>query len=158
MAKNGVIGNDGSQPFYLKADLKRFKQLTTGTAVVMGRKTFDAIVARLGKPLADRTNIVVTRQDNFSAPAGCIVCKSIEKALEAARNTGKQVFVIGGAQVFAQSMPFVDRLELTELGEEFKGDVFFPKVDSLQWKEVSRTAGMEDGKHFDFVSYERIKA
>lgn len=154
VAANRVIGKAGGQPLYLKEDLARFKQLTSGGVVVMGRKTFEAILKKLGKPLPNRTNIVVTRQKDFSFP-GCVVCHSVEEALGEAEKTGKQIFVIGGAQLFEQTLPLAERLELTEIHEELDGDVFFPAFDKKVWREVSREESEEGGVKFSFVTYEK---
>ncbi len=154
VGRNHVIGKDGEQPLFLKADLARFKQLTLGNSVVMGRKTFESILRKLGKPLPNRTNIVVTRQNDFIAP-GCVVCGSVEAALEEAKKYGTEIFVIGGQQLFEQTLSHADKLELTEIDAVLDGNVFFPEFDKSVWREVAREEGIEAGIRFAFVTYER---
>ena len=155
VGRNRVIGKGGGQPLYLKADLQRFKQLTLGHAVVMGRKTFESILRKLGKPLPGRTNIIVSSQKNYSAPQGCIVCNSIGEALAEARKQGGEVFVIGGAQIFEQSISLADKLEFTEIDSDLDGDVLFPEISEAEWRETSRQEGQEDGVKFAYVTYVR---
>ncbi len=155
VAANRVIGHDGGQPLYLKADLKRFKQLTTGHVVVMGRKTYESILSKLGKPLPNRTSIIVTRQENFTAPSDCLVCNSVKEALEKANSLDENVFVIGGAQLFDQTIALADRLELTEIHADLEGNVLFPEISTGEWKETARVEGIEDGTKFAYVSYVR---
>lgn len=156
VARNGVIGKDGGQPFYIAADLKRFRALTKGKPVIMGRKTFEAILAKRGAPLPNRANIVVTNQDDYSAP-GCFVCHSIEEALDKALDLNEDVYVIGGSQIYALAMPRADRLDLTEVQQDAEGDVRFPLFDKREWEEVSREHNDENGVKFDFVVYERTQ-
>ncbi|MBI5176693.1 dihydrofolate reductase [Candidatus Micrarchaeota archaeon] len=155
VASNGVIGRDGGQPVYLKADLKRFRQFTLHHPVIMGRKTFEAIVRKTGKPLSERTSIIITKQDGYSAPAGCVVCNSVQEAVEEGTKLDGNVFVIGGEQIFSQTIAIADRLELTEIHDELPGDVYFPKINKSEWRETSREEAEEDGMSYAFVSYER---
>ena len=126
VAENGVIGRDNALPWRLSSDLKRFKALTLGKPVVMGRKTYLSI----GKPLPGRTNIVVTRDPNFRAD-GVVVATSVDAALEAARDDARrrganEIMVIGGTEIFAQTMALADRLEITHVHARPAGDTFFP--------------------------------
>lgn len=146
VARNGVIGAQGDLPWRLPADLRRFKALTTGHVLVMGRKTFESI----GRALPGRTTIVVTRQPGWSAD-GVRVASSVDDALVAAAELGPETFVAGGAEIYAQTLARADRLELTEVHAEPEGDTFFPELDRSAWLEVAREP--HDG--FDFVSYAR---
>lgn len=154
VAANRVIGKDGGQPLYLKADLKRFRQLTLNHPVVMGRRTYEAIAAKAGGPLPKRQNFVVSRQEGFTAP-GCTVCSSLGEALGEAAKLDTQVFVIGGAQIFQLALPLADRLELTEIRKDLEGDAHFPELEAGAWREVGRIKCEEDGVSFDFATYER---
>ncbi len=157
VAKNRVIGKDGSQPLYIKGDLKHFQSLTTGHVVVMGRKTYESILSKLGKPLPKRMNVVVTREKEFDA-SGCMVCHSVEEALRVARQHAGKVYVIGGQQLFEQTLPFADVLELTEIDADLEGDVYFPEFSTREWKEVSRGPLMsEGGVSYSFATYKRIR-
>ena len=135
VARNGVIGADGAIPWRLKTDMQRFKALTSGKPVVMGRKTF----LSLRRPLPGRTNIVVTRQVGYQ-PDGVLVISSFEAALDHAQEIAKadranEVMVGGGAEIYAQALPIADRLYITHVGAAPEGDAFFPQVDLAVWKE-----------------------
>lgn len=156
MANGGVIGKQNDLPWYLPADLKRFKEITTGHAVIMGRKTADSIVARLGHGLPNRRNIVITRDDTYSY-AGFDVAHSIEDAL--ALSDG-DAFILGGAQVFELAMPFVDTLHITQVHAAIDGDTYFPDLDKTQWQEISREQHQKDEKNhydYDFVELRRVR-
>lgn len=151
VAKNGVIGADGRMPWELPEDLAHFKETTIGHPVIMGRRTYESIVARLGGPLPDRTNIVLSRGDP-ALPAGVVHADSIKAALDAARDTGSDVaYVIGGGSVYEQSLPLADRLVLTEVDAEPEGDTRFPDWDRDDWAEIDR----ETHDCFAFVEYVR---
>ena len=150
MDKKGVIGKDNSLPWKLSADLKRFKQLTINKPIIMGRKTFESI----GKPLPDRTNIIITHDKNYKAD-GCFVAHSIESALKAAKNS-KEAMFIGGAQIFKEILPRADRIYLTLIDADFGGDTYFPDFDKKEWKETFRE-GHEEEYKYSFVNLERIK-
>ncbi len=141
MAANRVIGKDNCLPWHLPADLKHFKQLTLGKPVVMGRKTYESI----GRPLPERTNIVVTRDRDYAAP-GCVVVHSLEAALEAA-GASAEVMVIGGAGLYRQILPLTDTIHLTRVQAEFEGDTVFPELNEADWHEVSRTDCEPDAKN-----------
>jgi dihydrofolate reductase len=145
VARNGVIGNDNDLAWRDSADLRRFKRLTMGGTLVMGRKTYDSI----GRPLPGRTTIVITRQPDWSAD-GVIVARSIEEALELA--DGNDVYVAGGGEIYALALPLANRLELTEVDAEPPGDVHFPDVDWSQWHETTR----DQQPGFAWVSYQRV--
>jgi len=149
VASNGVIGRDGRLPWHLPEDLKHFKRLTLGHPVIMGRRTWES----LGRPLPGRDNIVVTHRAGYDAP-GAAVASSLEAAL--ALCAGESVaFVIGGQQLFAESLPIAAGLVLTEIQRDYEGDTRFPDYERSRWKESQRelhTAA--DGTKFDFVLYE----
>jgi dihydrofolate reductase len=153
LARNSTIGCNNGMPWRLPEDLKRFKRLTMGHAVIMGRRTFESI----GSPLAGRRNIVITRSRDWSR-SGCLVARSLESAL-AAVGESMDAFVIGGAQIYALALPRAERLYMTEIERDFDGDAFFPEFDRSRWREVSRERHTLDGpRGFDyaFVEYERL--
>jgi len=149
VAANGIIGAKGQLPWHLPEDLKHFQKLTLGHPVIMGRRTWES----LRKPLPGRDNIVVTRTAAYDAP-GAAVASSLAAAL--ALCAGEPVaFVIGGSQLFAESLPTAAGLVMTEIHRDFEGDTRFPGYDRSKWRETQReahTAG--DGMRFDFVRYE----
>jgi len=160
IAENGVIGASGAIPWRLKSDMTRFKALTTGKPVVMGRKTFVSI----GRPLPGRTNIVVTRDLGFRAD-GVVVTHSFTDAKaiatgDALRRFATEIAVIGGAEIYAQWMDSADRLEITEVHARPDGDTRFPAVDPAAWEEVARVrnpAGPHDSADYSYVTYRRRK-
>jgi dihydrofolate reductase len=152
LARNRAIGRNNGMPWRLPEDLKRFRRLTMGNAVVMGRKTFESI----GSPLAGRSNIVITQSRDWHC-SGCMVAHTLESALAAAAES-PETFVIGGAQIYALAMPLAQRLCLTEIERDFDGDAFFPEYDLSAWREVSRERRFEGGAEgfgYAFVEYER---
>lgn len=147
---NGVIGTDGQLPWRLPEDLKRFRALTMGHAMVMGRKTYDSI----GRPLPGRRSIVVSRRPDL-AIEGAIVTTSIDAAIAAAGDD-PEIFVIGGGEIYAASLPMTDRLLVTEVDAEPAGDTHFPPIDRAVWRELSREPRTaDDGTRYAFVDYER---
>lgn len=148
VAQNGVIGNRGALPWHLPADLAWFRQQTTGHCVIMGRKSFQSI----GRPLPKRTNIVVTRDAGFHAE-GVMVATSVEVALRLARAHGEtEAFIIGGGELYRQTIGYWDRIYLTEVEASPDGDVFFPELDAQRWREVFRQANPPDERHpYGFV-------
>lgn len=140
-SSNGVIGKDNTLPWHLSADLKRFKKITTGNSILMGRKTYESI----GRPLPKRKNVVITRQKDFEAK-GCVVVNSLEQAIESCKGE-EEIFVIGGSEIYKQAMKFADRIHLTEIHESFKGDAFAPEFDSENWQETFREDFEPDGKN-----------
>jgi len=151
VAENGVIGVDGEMPWELPADLAHFKETTIGHPVIMGRRTYEAIATRLGGPLPDRTNIVLSR-GSPDLPAAVHHAESIEAALDIARETGSSVaYVVGGGTIYDQFLTLADRLVLTEIDAAPDGDTRFPTWDRDAWREVDRES--RDG--FAFVEYER---
>jgi dihydrofolate reductase len=151
VAENGVIGNDGEMPWHYPEDLRRFKERTMGHPVIMGRRTFESIHARLGEPLPGRTNVVLT-SDPSLLPDGVVPATSIEAAIGAAAETGAETaFVIGGASVYEQFVSRADRLAITEIDAEYEGDTYFPTVDWERWRETDR----DETDDLAFVEYER---
>ena len=153
IAKNNALGKDNDLIWHLPADLKRFKKVTTGHPILMGRNTFESI----GKPLPNRTSIIITRNNNYFID-GCLIANSIEQAIELVE--GNDAFIIGGAQIYKEALEqnLVDRLDITVLHHEFEADAFFPKIDMNIWKEVAREEFKADEKNkydYSFVSYER---
>jgi len=157
VAENGVIGADGAIPWRLKSDMQRFRALTTGKPVVMGRKTF----VSLRRPLPRRTNIVITRDADFRA-AGAIVTTSFADARaialgDALRRSVAEIAVIGGSEIYAQWIDSADRLEVTEVHARPEGDTYL-RIDRAQWEEVARErhpAGPDDSADFSYVTYRR---
>jgi dihydrofolate reductase len=150
VAANGIIGANGQLPWHIPEELKHFKQLTLGHAVIMGRRTWES----LKRPLPQRENIVVTRTPGYEAP-GAAVAASLEAAL--ALCAGEPVaFVIGGTQLFKESLPIAGGMVLTEIHRDYEGDTWVPAWDRSQWKETKREAHTaRDGTRFDFVNYEK---
>ena len=149
VARNGVIGVDGGLPWHLADELALFKELTLGHVLVMGRRTYESI----GRPLPGRTTIVVTRRPDWEAGAeGVRRAGSVAEALELAARLGDEVFVVGGAQVFAEALPATERLALTFVDAEPEGDTSFPEVDWAEWREVARRAG----NGWQHVAFERV--
>jgi dihydrofolate reductase len=158
VGENGVIGRAGGLPWRLKTDLRRFRALTVGHPVVMGRKTY----LSFGKPLKDRTNIVVTRDPAFAA-AGVVTAPSLAAALEAAagdalRRGAAAIVIGGGADIYAQTIDRAARLEITRVHAWPEGDTVFPAIDPERWREIAREehgAGPDDEAPFTTLTYER---
>lgn len=153
-AKNGVIGKEGGIPWYLPADLAHFKQTTMGHPIIMGRKTYQSI----GRALPGRTSIVITRQKDYRAE-DCIVVDSLERAIDAAKTAkgGDEIFIIGGQEIFKQSMPLLSRIYLTKIRADIKGDKFF-EYEPQDWQEVSRESRHADKQNkygYDVLVLER---
>lgn len=158
IGENNVIGRDGQLPWRLKSDLKHFRGLTINKPVVMGRKTYESI----GKPLKDRTNIIVTRDLGLIVPGG-VLATSLDAAMSMARQDANkrgvdEIMVIGGGDVFERMMPKADRLEITHVHASPAGDAFFPPIDAKVWREVARIdfpAGPDDDASFSAATYVR---
>ena len=156
LTRNHVIGQSNSLPWHLPDDMKYFMQTTKEHHVIMGRRNYDSIPEKF-RPLPNRTNIVVTRQNEFHAP-GCKLVHSLDEGIEIARLAGEgELFVIGGSDMYKLGMPHAQRLYLTEIQADLKGDTFFPPFDRKIWQEVSRKHHATDDRHafpFDFVVYQ----
>ena len=150
VAANRVIGSHNALPWYIKEDLKHFRDITMGHTVLMGRNTFDSIMKHLGKPLPGRESVVVTRNLDLRLPESVMVFRDLDSAMKWLKDRD-EVMVAGGGQIFSQLFDKADKLLLTEIHKNVDGDVYFPKVDKAIWKETSR----EDHDEFSFVEYER---
>lgn len=157
LSRNRVIGKNNDLPWRLPDDMKFFMETTKGHHVIMGRKNYDSLHEKY-KPLPQRTNIVITRQQDFKAP-GCIILHAIEPGLDIARkNSERECFIIGGSEIYSLAMPYTTRLYMTEIDAVIDGDTFFPEIDPRDWKEISRTHHPADQRHayaFDIVVYDR---
>lgn len=149
-AKNGAIGKDNNLLWHLPADMKFFKETTSGHCIITGRKNYESIPPRF-RPLANRTNIVVTRNKDY-AEEGALVLHSLEEAINAAQNVDpKKIFIIGGGQIYSESLRkgLVDEMIITEVDAELEADTFFPSFDTSQWsKEVIRTLPKDEKNKF----------
>jgi|SRR5690625_1204377 len=155
MGNNRVIGLNNDMPWHLPKDLAHFKKITTGHTIVMGRKTYESI----GRPLPNRKNIILTRQASLRFPEEVMTVSSLETVLKwNEENPEKEIFIIGGGNLYKQALPYADRLYLTEINEDFDGDTFFPAFDKLEWDVVDETIGERDINNpydFKFITYER---
>lgn len=145
VSENGVIGKKNALPWYLPEDLKRFRRLTLGHPIIMGRKTYGSI----GRVLPKRRNIIITRDQNFKAD-GVETFQSIEAAFKACQEADK-VFIIGGGEIFKLAMPFAQKIEMTRVHKNVDGDVYFPEIKAGEWQEISR----EPHESYSFITYER---
>ena len=152
-SQNNALGKDNKIIWHLPDDFKRFKELTSGHHIIMGRKTFESFP----KPLPNRTHVVITRQKNYN-PEGCIVVNSIEEAFEICPKS-EDIFLIGGAEIYKLGLPFTDKIELTYINETFEADAFFPEIDFSEWKLTNEEFHPKDEKHahdFSFRSFIRL--
>lgn len=154
--KRQVIGQQGRLPWHFPSDLKFFKQTTLDHAVIMGRKTYDAIIAQFGRPLPRRRNLVVSRDDGYH-PAAAEVFADIPAALAAVPKDA-DVFIAGGEQIFRQTLPLADVVLLTHIEQEIAGDTFFPPLDPSVWRCVHENQVTENGVLLRFCRYERVQA
>ncbi len=153
-AANGVIGNNNTMPWHLPEDMAHFKRLTQGWPVIMGRKTWDSLPPRF-RPLPGRTNIVITRQPDWKEN-GAEPAASLADALKICARS-EEVWIIGGAQIYAQAEPLADRIEVTEIAQDFEGDAFAPTLGS-EWIEAAREDHVSlNGLKFSFITYEKHK-
>lgn len=154
-SENDVIGDHGAIPWHLPDDLKFFRELTKGRPVIMGRKTYESI----GHALPGRTNIIITRRDDYAAP-DCIVTSSIADAILQAEATGAdEAFIIGGGEIYKEALSRAHRVHLTRVHAHVDGDATFPALDRAAWRETKRTDHPADDRHahaFSFLTYERI--
>ncbi len=151
-AENNALGKDNDLLWHLPEDFKRFKQITSGHYIIMGRKTFESFP----KPLPNRTHIIITRQKEYLAD-GCLVVHSLEEALEISPQN-EEVFIIGGAQIYKQALPFADKIDLTRVHIELDADAFFPEFNTSEWNLVFSEKHFKDEKHqFDYAFETYIK-
>ncbi|MBI2666916.1 dihydrofolate reductase [Candidatus Woesearchaeota archaeon] len=147
VAENGVIGKAGGIPWRIPEDMKHFKELTLHHPVIMGRKTYESIPAKF-RPLPQRRNMILTHQSNYQQQ-GAEVYHSLDDALQAVDvHSEKEIYVIGGQQIYELAMPFATRLEITEVHQNVEGDAYFPKIDKSEWKELLR----KDYEKYSFVT------
>ena len=154
IAKNNALGKDNDLIWHLPADLKRFKKITSGHHILMGRNTFESI----GKPLPNRTTIIITRNKNYFKD-GCLIAHSIEDALDLVEND-ENIFILGGAQIYKETIAkgLVDQLDITQVHQEFEADAFFPEIDLNIWEEVKREDYKADEKNkydYSFISFRK---
>jgi len=158
VSANRIIGKNNDLPWNLPDDMKYFMQTTKTHHVIMGRKNYQSIPEKF-RPLPNRVNIVITRQETFEAP-GCVVMHNLDDALRYAEAQGEEeVFIIGGAEIYRDGLPYSNRLYLTEIKAEIEGDTYFPDFNRQQWREQSRVYHGKDERHpfaFDFVIYEKL--
>lgn len=154
MGENRGIGSNNQMLWHLPKDLKHFKDITSGHPVVMGRKTFESI----GKPLPNRTNIVISRKNDWFEE-GVLIVGSIKEAIKFAKKIDEDIFIIGGGNIYTQTMDIADRIELTTVKADIEADTFFPEIDKKGWRKVQETCHEKDEKNpydFCFETYERI--
>jgi dihydrofolate reductase len=151
VAQNNALGKDNDLLWHLPDDFKRFKTLTSGHYIIMGRKTFESFP----KPLPNRTHIIITRQEKYPIPDNCFVAKNLTQAIEICPKN-EDIYIIGGGEIYAQSMDIADKLEITKVHQSFEADTFFPEIDNTKWKLVEEVFHPEDEKHkfsFSFLTY-----
>ncbi|PJJ10591.1 dihydrofolate reductase [Flavobacterium sp. 1] len=148
VAENNALGKNNELVWHLPNDFKRFKAITTGHHIIMGRKTFESFP----KPLPNRTHVIITRQKDYN-PKDCIVVDSIEKAL-AVCPENETSFIIGGGEIYNLGIPFADQLEITKVHHSFEADAFFPEINSDDWKEVQKEFNPIDDKHQFAYTYQ----
>ncbi len=159
MSRNRVIGKDNDIPWHLPDDFKFFKDSTKHHHVIMGRKNYESLPHKF-RPLPDRPNIIITRQESYPVE-GALVVTSLERALAIAKDAGEEeAFIIGGGEIYRLGLNIAETIYLTEIDGEIDGDVYFPEFDLKNWQEVERRHHSVDGRHqfaFDFVTYEKIR-
>ena len=151
VSENNALGKDNQLLWHLPEDFKRFKNLTSGHSIIMGRKTFESFP----KPLPNRTHIIITRQNDYQAPEGCIVVSSLEKAMELCP-ANEEAFVIGGGEIYQQALNIVDKIDVTRVHTTLEADTFFPAIDTTKWELVFEEFHPKDEKHdydFTFLTY-----
>lgn len=151
VSENNALGKDNQLLWHLPEDFKRFKNLTSGHSIIMGRKTFESFP----KPLPNRTHIIITRQLDYTAPAGCIVVPSLEKAIELC-SKNEEAFVIGGGEIYQQALELVNKIDITRVHTTLEADTFFPAIDTTKWELVFEEFHPKDEKHdydFTFLTY-----
>jgi dihydrofolate reductase len=148
VAENNALGKDNELVWHLPNDFKRFKELTSGHYIIMGRKTFESFP----KPLPNRTHVVITRQQNYQ-PDGCIVVNSIENAIKACPEN-ETIYIIGGGEIYNQALAFSDTIEITKVHGEFEADAFFPEIKAEEWELVQSDFNAKDERHLYDYTYQ----
>ncbi len=157
VARNGAIGKNNQLLWHLPEDMRHFRETTRGKPVIMGRRTWESLPDAF-RPLPGRHNVVVSRNATFQAPGATLV-GSLNEAIQLTEDTADEVFIIGGAELYRQALPAVQRLYLTEIASDFDGDVFFPPIQANDWTEISRSAAQSaSGLEFSFVVYQRTQS
>jgi dihydrofolate reductase len=152
-SENNALGKDNDLVWHLPDDFKRFKALTSGHYIIMGRKTFESFP----KPLPNRTHVIITRQNDYEVPEGCIVVNSLSKAIEVCPEN-EEVFIIGGGQIYKQSIEIADKIELTRVHTTVEADAFFPEIDEDIWEVIQSEYHPKDEKHkYDFTYLTFVK-
>jgi dihydrofolate reductase len=148
VAENNALGKENELVWHLPNDFKRFKELTSGHYIIMGRKTFESFP----KPLPNRTHVVITRQSNYQ-PEGCFVTHSLEEAIKICPEN-EVVYIIGGGEIYKQALPFSDKIEITKVHGQFEADAFFPEINDMEWKLVQSEFNSKDEKHLYDYTYQ----
>lgn len=154
--QNNELGKDNDLLWHLPDDFKRFKSLTTGHYIIMGRKTFESFP----KPLPNRTHVIITRNENYNVPEGCIVVNSLKKAMDYCPEN-QTLYIIGGGEIYKQSMDIATSIELTRVHNSFEADTFFPEIEPNEWEKIQSEFHDKDEKHqhsFTFETYTKKKA
>ncbi|MFC4738817.1 dihydrofolate reductase [Flavobacterium ponti] len=152
-SENNALGKDNDLVWHLPDDFKRFKALTSGHFIIMGRKTFESFP----KPLPNRTHVIITRQKDYDVPEGCIVVNSLKKAIEVCPEN-EEIFIIGGGQIYKQSIEIADKIELTRVHTTVEADAFFPEIDEDVWEVIQSEYHPKDEKHkYDFTYLTFVK-
>lgn len=152
IGNNNELGKDNDLIWHLPADLKRFKKITTGHHIIMGRKTYESI----GKPLPNRTTVIITRNEHYKAD-GCLITNSLEEAIDITKNDDN-LFIIGGAKIYKEAINLADELDICKVHQSFDADVFFPNIDLNKWKEKKVENFKSDSKNkydYSFIKYSR---
>lgn len=149
VAKNGAIGLRGDLLWHIPEDLARFRALTWGHPVLMGRKTFESIVTRLGKPLPGRTNIVISRETDYAVPEGALLYHSIDEALAA--HADEEIFIAGGGEIYRTFLPLADKMHITYVDKAYEADTFFPPIPRGSWKVTE----CDEREGYTFLTYEK---
>jgi len=157
IAENGIIGHKGGMPWNLPCDIKMFANITKGHPVIMGRKTYESIIRKLGHPLAGRMNIVLTRQKNYSAKGVGVVADSLIEALRLAetQESSNEIFIIGGEKVYKDFLPYTEKMYLTKIQASFYGDSFFPIFNEKEWEVIQGETQCDKGIYFTFFVYKK---
>ncbi len=145
MTKSRVIGKNNKLPWHIPEDLQNFKRITSGNTIIMGRKTYESI----GRPLPNRNNIVISR--DMPPTQGLEVCRSVQEALEKAKNYGKDIYIVGGSSIYEQTIPIADKMYLSYIKKDYDGDAFFPEFNEADWEIEKR----EQHEEFELVVYKR---
>lgn len=149
VAKNGVIGSKNDLPWYIPDDLKRFRELTSGNTVIMGRRTYESIYGRLGKPLPNRVNIVITSKILADHP-GVLTYSSLGEAISK-HKADEKIFLIGGTKIFEEGLNYAEHMYVTHVNKDYEGDVYFPEIDWSLWKKINSI----HNDSYEFAEYER---